>query len=131
MATRTATVTAVQTLRGPDASIDAASKCAIVEVFFNNQSGGTVIGGTDTLRLADVGASIAAVKRDGKTYTLRAAVLGQLAVESAVAYAATLSLSSNQVDLTPKSTSDYSTNATLPATYAGNPFSIICHCTVS
>ena len=131
MTARAATVVGVQFLRGPDAALGATSKVAIVEVFFNNQSGSTVIGGTDTLDITDVGASIAAFARDGKTYVAKAATLGQLAVESSTPYYGTLAVSSGNLALTPKSVSDYTTNATLPASYAGNPYSAICTCTVA
>lgn len=119
MATRTGTVKAVNVDRGPDFVIAGEAIYKVVTVDINNESGSSVIGGTDTLRIADLGASIAAWVRDGKTYTLLnddSVMVSQPAVGSdGTAYYATIAVSSNQLDLSPVAVSDYSTNATLPA----------------
>ena len=131
MATRTATIQSVEILRGDDDQNGTTSRTRRVVVGFVNNTGSTVIGGTDTLRIADVGASIADFTSDGLVYTLRAAAIYANARVASVSYFGTLSLSSNQVDLTPKAVSDYSTNATLPASIGDAPYQIMCFCTVA
>lgn len=131
MATRTASVVSVEILRGDDDTFGTTSRCRRVVIGLTNGTAGTVIGGTDTLRIADVGTSIASFTQGGLTYTLRAAAIYQNAVSGGTAYFGTLSLSSNQVDLTPKAVSDYSTNATLPSGAGEAPYQIMCFCTVA
>lgn len=119
MATRTGTVKAVVVERGPDAMIAGEAIYKVVTVDINNESGSSVIGGTDTLQIADIGASVAAWIRDGKTYTLLgddSIMVSQPAVGSdGTAYGATIAVSSNQVDLSPVAVSNWSSNATLPS----------------
>jgi len=119
MATRTGTVKAVVIERGPDAMIAGEAIYKVVTVDINNESGSSVIGGTDTLRIADLGTSVAGFVRDGKTYTLLgddAIMVSQPAVGSdGTAYGASIAVSSNQVDLSPVAVSDWSSNATLPS----------------
>lgn len=119
MATRTGTVKAVTIARGPDNSIAGEAIYKRIDVDINNESGSSVIGGTDTLRIADLGASIAGFIRDGKTYTLLnddTLSISQAAVGSdGTVYGASIAVSSNQLDITPLSSSDWSSNATLPS----------------
>jgi hypothetical protein len=115
MAARTAIVRAVEIVRGNDQARNGetltATKVALVSI--DNGSVGTVIGGTDTLD-CDLSAAISAVVRNGRTVAVRGACVAGPAHVSGTAYAATHSLSSNTISLTPKSASDWSTNATLP-----------------
>lgn len=132
MATRTATIQSVEILRGDDDQNGTTSRTRRVVVGFVNNSGSTVVGGgTDTLRIANVGTSIADFTSDGLTYTLRAAAIYQNARVSGVSYFGTLALSGNQVDLSPVAVSDYSTAATLPASIGDAPYQIVCFCTVA
>ena len=119
MADRIATVTNVINLRGPDSMIGGETSVATYAVYVDNLTGNTINGASDTLRISDVAASISAFVRDGKTRTM---VGGQVApwqhiVSSAgVAYGFTFVTSSApQVDLVPKSASDWTTNATVAA----------------
>jgi hypothetical protein len=115
MAVRTAVVRAVEIVRGDDLArageTTTATKVALVSI--DNGSAGTVIGGTDTLD-CDLSAAIAAFVRSGKTVSVRGASVAGPAHVSGTAYAATSSLSSNTISLTPKVAADWSTNATLP-----------------
>lgn len=132
MATRTASVVSVEILRGDDDTFGTTSRCRRVVIGLTNGTAGTVNAASgDTLQIADVGTSIASFTQDGLTYTLRAAAIYQNAVSGGTAYFGTLSLSSNQVDLTPKAVSDYSTNATLPSGAGEAPYQIMCFCTVA
>lgn len=131
MATRTGTIQSVEILRGDDDMNGTTSRTRRVVVGVVNNSGSTVIGGTDVLRIADVGASIADFTSDGLTYTLRAACLYANARVSGTSYFGTLSLSSNQIDVSPVAVSDYSTGATLPASVGDAPYQILCFCTVA
>lgn len=114
MAARTAVVRAVEIVRGDDRARNGesttATKVALISI--DNGSVGTVIGGTDTLD-CDLSAALAAVVRNGLTASVRGASVAGAAYVSGTAYAATSSLSSNTISLTPKTT-DWSTNATLP-----------------
>lgn len=119
MATRTGTVKNVCVERGPDFVISGEAIYKRFAIDINNESGSSVIGGTDTLRISDIGASVAAFVRDGKTYTLLGddtIMVAMPAVGSdGTAYGATVAVSSNQIDLSPVAVSDWSTNATLPS----------------
>jgi len=89
----------------------------LVELYFDN--GATAVaGGTDTLDVA-VNTAIRARTNSGKTYTPRSYQVIQPAQSSATEYAATIgtsgSGSSTVLQLTPKSRSDWSTNATIAA----------------
>lgn len=114
MAARTAVVRAVEIVRGDDRArageTTTATKVALVSI--DNGSAGTVIGGTDTLD-CDLSAAISGVIRNGKTVSVYAACVAGPAYVSGTAYAATSSLSTNTISLTPKS-ANWSTNATLP-----------------
>lgn len=97
-------------------SVDSAgSRVRVAEVFLRNDTSDTVVGGTDTLdvTLAAIQTAIQNSRRDGLTATVRAASVSGTAVVGSTAYAATMSYGST-IALTPKSTSDWSTNATLP-----------------
>lgn len=126
MATRTATVTAVVIARGSDNLITNEPEARQFNILVDNRSGSTVIGGTDTLRVADLAAAISASVRDGKTRT----ILGGIAVyqggvgSDGVAYGFTVAVTGTQIDITPKASADWSTNATLPVGAMDRPFGI-------
>lgn len=115
MAVRTAVVRAVDIVRGNDMARNGetttALKVAIVSI--DNGNVGSVIGGTDTLE-CDLSAAISGIVRNGRTVTVRGACVVGAAHVSGTAYAATSSLSSNTIALTPKAAADWSTNATVP-----------------
>lgn len=115
MAARTASVRAVEIVRGNDQARNGetttALKVAIVSI--DNGSAGTVIGGTDTLD-CDLSAAISGIVRNGKTVSVRGACVVGPAHVSGTAYAATSSLSTNTISLTPKAAADWSSNVTLP-----------------
>lgn len=117
MASRTGTIASIEVLRGPDAAYPAettgALKRGIVQVWNNTAS--TVIGGTDTLDCATLGASIASSLRNGKTCTVRSVALFESAVVAGTSYGATVAMSTTTLQISPVAVSDYSTNATLPA----------------
>lgn len=128
MATRTATVTNVTKLRGPDPMITGEADLSIYAVFIDNQSGSSVIGGTDTLRVSSLVTSVNSFVRDGKTRTVVGGDVApfQRGVGSAgVAVGFTTSLSTAQLDISPVSISDWSTNATLPAGSMQQPFAVV------
>lgn len=82
-----------------------------------------VAGGTDTLDVV-VSTLLAQAMRNGKTYTLRDWMVYQPAQSSAAAFAATGTVSGSTISLTPKTPSDWSTNATLGASAAVVPYGI-------
>lgn len=128
MATRTGTVTNVTKLRGPDPMITGEADLSIYAVFIDNQSGSSVIGGTDTLRVSSLVTSVNSFVRDGKTRTVVGGAVApfQRGVGSAgVAVGFTTSLSTAQLDISPVSISDWSTNATLPAGSMQQPFAVV------
>lgn len=117
MASRTGTLVGVEVLRGNDDAYPAETTGAIkrgVVTLWNNTAS-TVIGGTDTLDLATLGASIASALGTGKTCTIRSVALYGCAVVAGTSYAATCAMSSTTLQLSPTAVSDFSTNATLPA----------------
>lgn len=127
MATRTATVKSVEILRGHDDVVPANSVYKRVAVHFQNETGSSVIGGTDTLQIANVGTQIGNFLRTGKTYTVYAGsnvMPWQSGMQGGTEYGFTISMTGNQLDLTPKSQSDWSTNATLPAGAQDRPFAV-------
>lgn len=128
MATRTGTVTNVINLRGPDSMIAGETDVATYAVYIDNQSGSSVIGGTDTLRVASLVTSISDFVRDGKTRVVVGGAVApwQHGVSSAgTAYGFTTSLSTAQLDITPKSAADWTTNATLAAGSMLQPFAVV------
>lgn len=119
MATRTATVTNVVKLRGPDPMITGEANLSVYALFLDNQTGLSIDGAADVFRIDSVVTSINSFVRDGKTRTM---VGGQVSphqhiVSSAgIAYGFTFVTSSApQVDLVVKSSSDWSTNAVAAA----------------
>ena len=116
MASRTATVQAVNLVRGPDDAYgnEAAGYTVYsAEISLWNNTSSTVAGGTDTLD-CNLATAIEDARRDGKTVTIRSMAVVGAAVVGGTSYAASHAVSTNTIQLTPK-TSDWSTNATLPA----------------
>lgn len=131
MATRTGTVTAVINLRGPDSMIGGETSVATYAVYVDNLSGSSVIGGTDTLRVSSIVTAISDSVRDGKTRVVVGGAVGAAApwqhgVGSAgVAVGFTASMSTAQLDITPKLASDWTTDATLPSGSMQQPFAVV------
>lgn len=129
MATRTATVTSVINLRGSDSMIGGETSVATYALFLDNQTGSSIIGGTDVFRVTDAAASISAFVRDGKTRTVVGAGCApfQHIVSSAgIAYGFTIDASAAPVvDLTVKAASDWTTNATAAAGSFQQPAAIV------
>lgn len=120
MASRTGTVKSVVALRGDD-DIYPAETTGILKTYavqVQNDTSSTVIGGTDTLDVATLGATIKSWLRTNKTITVAGAdgvALGKCAVVGGTSYSATVAMSSTTLQITPKAVSDHSTGATLPA----------------
>lgn len=117
MASRTGTLKNVELIRGDHSAYGGETtgslKCAIVYV--QNDTANTVAGGTDTLDIATLGATMAGSHiRNGKTITVVDVAPAQGAVVGGTSYGCTVAMSSTTLQITPK-TSDWSTNGTLPA----------------
>jgi len=127
MGSVSATVVATRINRG---SYDDASgaKYLGVEITFHNGST-AVPGGTDTLDVA-VNTVVGNELRTGKTYLLRSYAIRQLANASGTFYAATIGVSGNTIQLTPKTEADWSTNATIAANGIVNGTGASCGYTV-
>lgn len=128
MATRTGTVTGVVSLRGHDSMLGGETNVATYAVFIDNQSGSSVIGGTDTLRISSLVTQISTFVRDGKTRTVVGGAVApfQHGVSSAgTAYGFTTSLSGAQLDISPTAASDWTTNATVAAGNMLQPFAVV------
>jgi hypothetical protein len=128
MATRTGTVTAVINLRGPDSMVGGEADVSTYAVYVDNLSGSSVIGGTDTLRVSSLVTAISDSVRDGKTRTVVGGAVApwQHGVGSGgVALGFTTSLSTAQLDITPKLASDWTTDATLPSGSMLQPFAVV------
>lgn len=82
-----------------------------------------VAGGTDTLDV-DVQTLLRAALGRSDTFTLRDWMVFQNAQSSSVSYAATGTVSSNTISLTPKTPADWSTNATISASALVVPYGI-------
>lgn len=127
MAVVAATNTSVEILRGDDdapAFAGESNNFRLKRAVIYGFNGATaVIGGTDTLDFV-VNTLVQNSVRNGKTVTLRSASVVQAASTGAVSYAATISISTNTVSLTPK-TADWSTNATVSASTLVKPFAIL------
>lgn len=134
MAAVTATIRDVVVEDAPASTPNGAARVRAT-IYFDNAAT-AVAGGTDTLDVA-VNTVLRAAQRQGRTYTPRTWALVQPAQSSATEYAATIgtsgSGSSTTLQLTPKSTSDWSTNATVAASaLAGQvPFGVQVLCDVS
>lgn len=131
MAAFTATIQSVEILRGDDDLNGTTSRTRRVVVGLVNLSGTSVVGGSDTLQIANVGTAIADFTKDGLVYTLRAACLYANARQAGVSFFGTLTLTGNQVDVSPVAVSDYTTGATLASSAGEAPYQIMCFCTVA
>jgi hypothetical protein len=128
MAAVTATVLDCRIISGPHDAGSSAKPHVRVELYLTN--GATqVAGGTDTLA-CDVQAALRAAFRNAKTYTLRDWMVCQTAFGTAE-YAATGTVSTNTISLTPKAISDWSTNATITASNLTRPIGIAVICEIS
>lgn len=133
MASRTGTLKSVSVLRGED---DQAPGEAIVRNFavqVQNDTANTVIGGTDTLDIATLGASIKSAIGESKTVTVVGVGLMRPALVGSTVYGATVAMSSTTLQITPKAAADWSTNATLPAnsTATNRPYTVFVSALVS
>ena len=129
MATRTATVTNVISLRGSDSMIGGDTSVATYALFLDNQTGSSIIGGTDVFRVTDAAASISAFVRDGKTRTVvgaGCAPFQHIVSSVGTAYGFTIDASAAPVvDLTVKAASNWTTNATAAAGSFQQPAAIV------
>lgn len=85
------------------------------EIQVQNNTASTVIGGTDTLDVATLGATLKTMLRTNKTINVVAVQIAREAVVGGTAYGGLAAMSSTTLQITPKASSDHSTNATLPA----------------
>lgn len=128
MASVTAKVRGVQLDRGDDDATGAENanfKCKRYLISFDH-NGVQVAGGTDTLDLA-VDTAITGNNREGKAVTLRSACIVAPIYDGATktSFAGTITIASNTVSVTPK-TSDWTTNGTLLATHIGDRPYVLC-----
>lgn len=116
MASRTATVVGFEVLRGPDDAYGSETTGALKRgvIYFQNNTANTVIGGTDTLDVANISTVIASWLHTGKTCTVRSRALYGNAVVGGTSYAGTVA-GTTDLTISPLSVSDYSSNATMPA----------------
>jgi hypothetical protein len=128
MAAVTATVLDCRIISGPHDAGSSAKQHIRAELYLTNAST-QVAGGTDTLD-CNVQTALQTALRNAKTYTLRDWAVCQTAFGSAE-YAATGSVSTNTISLTPKSISDWSTNATIAASNLTRPIGISVICEIS
>lgn len=107
---------ALELLRGNDAAVRGETTGALFTgvLYLRNDTANTVIGGTDTLDVAGISAALTALRRNGKTCTVRKRALYQCAVAGDVSYAGTVG-GTTDLTISPTSVADYTTNATLPA----------------
>ena len=115
MASRTGTLKSVVLVRGEDDQASAGTVVRTYEVQVQNDTANTVIGGTDTLDIATLGASIKSSVSGRGTFTVVAVSGSKPALVASTEYGMTAAMSSTTLQITPKSASDWSTNATLPA----------------
>lgn len=115
MASRTGTLKSVAVLRGPDDQSPGGTDVRNFAVQVQNDTANTVAGGTDTLDIATLGASIKSWLGASGTFTVVGVALMRPALVASTEYGATVAMSTTTLQITPKSASDWSTNATLPA----------------
>lgn len=127
MASRTGTVKSVVLLRGDDDASPAGLSVKNYLVQVQNDTASTVIGGTDTLDVATLGATIGNWVRDGKTRTVLGVAGFRPALVASTEYGLTVAMNSTTLEITPKLASDWSTNATLPANTSttNRPYSVL------
>ena len=100
-------------------------------VLFVDAGGTDVAGGTDTLDV-DVPTLLAAHVHSGRTYTVRSFALWQTCRNATADYAATMTNSTGVLSLTPKSVSNWSSNATITgATTVDQPYGVYVLCDLS
>lgn len=130
MASRAGTIASFEILRGPDAASPGEAGLKLVALDVWNNTASTVIGGTDTLDFATVGASIAGFIRNGKTITVLSVSVAQSADVAGTLYGASAAMSSTTLQLTPLTDAAWTANATLPANTSATrrPYRVICTC---
>lgn len=129
MASRAGIIVGFEILRGPDAAVPAEAGLKLVAIDVQNNTASTVIGGTDTLDLATLGATIqASYVRNGKTITILSICVGQGAVVANVLYGASVVMSTTTAQITPLTDAAWTANATLPANTSTTqrPYRLIC-----
>lgn len=133
MASRNGTLKSVSILRGPDDQSMGGTVVMNLEVQVQNDTANTVAGGTDTLDIATLGASIKSSLKSNKTFTVLAVAGSRPALVASTEYGCTVAMSSTTLQITPKSAADWSTNATLPANTSTTyrPYSVFVTCLVS
>ena len=130
MAVVTATVRAVTSVLGPFDQASSGTDLRVVNVYFDSNAV-TVTGGSDTLDVLLLGATIAAWVRDGKTYTPRALSLIQAYRTTATNVFGTVAMASTSLRLTP-TTNDFSTGATVTGSNPVDaPFGVSVTCVVT
>ena len=130
MAVVSATVRAVTVVLGPFDQTSGGTDLRVVNVYFDS-AGVTVTGGTDTLDVAALGATIAANVRDGKTYTPRALSLIQAYRTGTSNVFGTVAIATAALRLTP-TTSDFSTAAGITGSNPVDaPFGVSVTCVVT
>lgn len=133
MASRTGTLKSVAVVRGEDDQAPGESIVRNYAVQVQNDTASTVIGGTDTLDIATLGASIKSAVGAAGTFTVVAVACMRPALVGSTVYGATVAMSSTTLQITPKAASDWSTGATLPAntTTTNRPYTILVSVLVS
>lgn len=133
MASRTGTLKSVVFVRGADDQTTGGTNVQNLEIQVQNDTANTVVGGTDTLDLATLGASIKSYLGSNKTFTVLAVAGSRPALVASTEYGLSAAMSSTTLQITPKSAADWSTNATLPANTSTTyrPYSVFVTCLVS
>ena len=117
-------------LRGPhDATAGTTKRQAFV--LFVDPNGVDVAGGTDTLDVV-VQTLLAAHVHSGSTYTVRSFAIWQTLRNATADYGATITNSTGTLSLTPKSVTNWSSNATITgATAVAAPYGVYVLCDVT
>jgi hypothetical protein len=100
-----------------------------MDIAFTNGNN-AVTGGTDTVDI-DLSVVANAALRSGETLTPRSVSVKQCAQSSSTEYAATVAISSSTLQLSPKSVSNWSTDANLTANALVVPYIVTVLCDVT
>lgn len=133
MPSRTGTLVSVSVVRGPDDQITNGRNVMNFEIQVQNNTASTVDAAADTLDIAALGVAIRNALRRTETFTPVAVAGARPALVGSVEYGMTVALSSGTLQIVPRSSADWSSNAVLPAntTTTFRPFTVYVTCQVS
>lgn len=110
-------IKAIELVRGADDGVAGETTTLLYNAFVYGDHAATHVTTSDTMKLAAVGAAIAAARKDGKTVTLRyvgGARNAYNVTDAAKLCVKTVAISTDDITFAP-TTSDYSTAADIPA----------------